>query len=66
MHINGELTDNMRRGAVHKKRKEFEAVPINNFGANWIRLKHNIRTLKNSATRDKDALVHDRAMCPIN
>ena len=59
-HLEGIATDEMRRGEVHKLRPEYLAVPINNFGQNWNRMKANIGAMKEHAAGDKAALAHDR------
>ena len=63
-YLDGVATDEMRRGVVHKLRPEYEAVPIGNFGQNWNRMKANIGAMKEHATRDKEALAHDRSLYP--
>ena len=57
MYLDGEVTDAMPRGKVHKIRTEFERVPIGNFGANWLRMKKTIGSMKQWATRDKVLLT---------
>ena len=66
MYLMGEITDSMRRGVVHKLRPEFEAVPINNFGNNWNRLKATVRELRRRAIIDDCSLFHDRILHPID
>lgn len=65
-YLEGRITDDMRRGFVHKMRKEFEEVPINNFGNNWLRMKKSIGAAKSHAVRDRLALIHDRNLYPID
>lgn len=55
MYLKGEITDDMPRGVVHKLRKEFEDVPINNF----LRMKNTVADLKERADDDAELLQFD-------
>ena len=66
MYLDGEVTDAMPRGKVHKIRTEFERVPIGNFGANWLRMKKTIGSMKQWATRDSQYLEHDKLLYPTD
>ena len=55
----------MARKDVHAFRPEFQAVPINNFGNNWNRIKKSAQELKRRAVIDSAALFHDRILHPV-
>ena len=57
-HLEGRVTDDMKRAFVHQLRDEFKVVPINRFGANWLRMKKTIGSMRQHATRDAVALEH--------
>ena len=65
-YLNGVVTDEMARAEVHGKRDEHKAVPIDNFGENWLRMKRATGRMKRDATRDAAALQHDRLVHPID
>ena len=62
----GNVTDTMRRAEVHGHRDEYKAVPINNFGNNWNRMKKKIKDLKRDSDRDQIAFDHDRKLHPVD
>ena len=65
-YLEGRVTDDMKRAFVHQLRDEFKVVPINRFGANWLRMKKTIGSMRQHATRDAVALEHDRQLYPVN
>ena len=65
-YLAGRVKDWWPRGRVHKARKIFEAVPINNFGNNWNRMKAGTIRLKNVAKRDEEAMKVARTLHPID
>ena len=62
----GNIKADWPRGRVHKFCDEFEAVPINNFGNNWNRMKASIGRLQSDADRDAAAFCHDMLLHPID
>ena len=63
--LEGRVTDSMARKDVHAFRPEFQAVPINNFGNNWNRIKKSAQELKRIAVIDSAALFHDKILHPV-
>ena len=66
LYLAGDIQDDWPRKKVHSARPEFEAVPINNFGNNWNRMKKSIGTLKQQAKRDFEILQADKLLYPID
>ena len=66
LYLAGKIKDDWPRAKVHKLRKVFEDVPINNFGKNWLRMKNTIGSMKRSADRDLILLQADRLVHPID
>ena len=64
-YLEGRVTESMARKDVHAFRPEFQAVPINNFGNNWNRIKKSAQELKRRAVIDSAALFHDRILHPV-
>ena len=63
-YLNNVVNETMARQEVWSSRREFQAVPINNFGNNWLAMKRRIGALKSRAEDDAEALLHDRAHYP--
>ena len=63
-YLSGFVTEKMARGKLHKMRPEYEAVPINSFGNNWLRMKETYRNLKARTSIEQRALEHDRSIYP--
>lgn len=62
--LSGFLNDKMARGVVHKKRPEYEVVPIDSFGTNWNRLKSMYNDFAARARIEERALENDRKFYP--
>ena len=56
----------MRPAEIRRLRNEYEEVPVENFRANWNRLKKTITRMKECAARDKLMYQADRLLYPID
>jgi hypothetical protein len=63
-YLKGRVTDDMKRGKVHKMRPEYTAVPINNFGTNFNLMKERYRAFKARANIEHRAFQKDRKLYP--
>lgn len=60
-YLDGKATDDMPPSVVVAMRVEYENVPYRNFCPNWLALKKRIKSNKQRAVDDEDALTHDLA-----
>lgn len=65
-YLEGLVTTEMKRAEVHRMRPEYKAVPIDNFGTNWNKMKLSFLEFRVRARRDEQAFANDRQKHPKN